>query len=306
MRQGILLIGVGVCSSSALVMTTLAGDAQAQASKPAQLAGTSVVAPGGRAVVKLTIRVLPDTCRLRVSDGRHWRTLSAVNPVQANLEWSWRVPADARSATWHLGVTCGPWHWSRVLRVRGGAHRRSALKLVGGRVRFRESGAALPAPAGASGEEAPASGPAPNPPPGASPPGNAVFSLESGSCTDWGYFKRPDIYNDRSSSDTNPDWYAWTWAEHARAEGLRVDTSPEVGAIEVWPISERSPVTGHVAYVEALESGEDGETVIVSEMNSLSGTPHWLVVEGVSYEYETEADSLASLEARGVVFIHQR
>lgn len=44
----------------------------------------------------------------------------------------------------------------------------------------------------------------------------------------------------------------------------------------------------------------------MSEMNSLSGTEHALVVEGVSYPYETEADSLAALEAAGVVFIHQR
>jgi hypothetical protein len=41
-------------------------------------------------------------------------------------------------------------------------------------------------------------------------------------------------------------------------------------------------------------------------MNSLAGTEHTIVVEGVSYEYETETDSLASLEAAGVVFIHQR
>ena len=112
-------------------------------------------------------------------------------------------------------------------------------------------------------------------------------------------------YDDRSPSDTNSDWDAWTWGEHARAEGLQVDGSPEVGAIAVWPVSSGSPV-GHVAYVEALGSGEGGETVSVSEMNSLAGTERALIVEGVSYEYETETDSLASLEAAGVVFIHQR
>lgn len=271
----------------------------------AQLAGTSVVTPGGRVVVKLTLHLAADTCRLRASVGRSWRTLSTVNPERANLEWSWPVPVGARAATWHLQVVCESEHWSRTLRVRG-AHRRSALKLVGGWVKFRESGAALPAAnAVSSGEEAPGSEPAPNPLPGTLPSGGVVFSLDDGACTDWAYFKRPDIYDDRSPSDTNSDWDAWTWAEHARAEGLQVDASPEVGAIAVWPISSGSPV-GHVAYVEAVGTGEGGTMVSVSEMNSLAGTEHTLVVEGVSYEYETETDSQAALEAEGVVFIHRR
>jgi surface antigen len=85
---------------------------------------------------------------------------------------------------------------------------------------------------------------------------------------------------------------------------LRVDQEPEVGAIAAWPISESSPV-GHVAYVEAIGSDDDGETVSVSEMNDPDATPQVIEVEGVAYEYEPEADSLASLEAAKVVFIHE-
>jgi surface antigen len=161
------------------------------------------------------------------------------------------------------------------------------------------------APAVSSGEEAPASESTLNPLPATLPSSGTVFSLDDGACTDWADYKRPDIYANHSPSDTNSDWDAWTWAEHARVEGLQVDAAPEVGAIAVWPISSGSPV-GHVAYVETVGSGEGGGTVSVSEMNSLSGTEHSLVVEGVSYEYETETDSLAALEAAGVVFIHQR
>jgi surface antigen len=101
------------------------------------------------------------------------------------------------------------------------------------------------------------------------------------------------------------NWDAWTWAEHAQAEGLTVNAIPEIDAIAVWPVSGVSPY-GHVAYVEGLGSSQTGETVSVSEMNNPDATPQYIEVEGVSYPYETETDSLASLEAAGVVFIHQR
>ena len=184
--------GAVVLSTSAL-MVVFGG--RASASKPAQLSGTSVVVPGGRVVVKLALHLATDTCRLRASTGPSWQTLSTVNPERANLEWSWRVAADTRAATWHLQAACESEHWSRQLRVRGRAHRPSTPKLVGGWVRFRESGAALPsASAGSLGERAPASGEAPNPLPGTLPSGGAVFSLDDGACTDWADYKRPDIY----------------------------------------------------------------------------------------------------------------
>jgi surface antigen len=134
-----------------------------------------------------------------------------------------------------------------------------------------------------------------------------VFSLEGGECTDWGYYKRPDIYNDRSPQDPDPsNWAAWTWAELARLERLTVNETPEVGAIVVWPISESSPF-GHVAYVEAVNpEAPSGETVNITEINDGGGQTAYLDVEGISYPYEYETITVSSLTARGGVFIHQR
>ena len=54
--------------------------------------------------------------------------------------------------------------------------------------------------------------------------------------TCWAADKRPDISANESPSDSMPeDWDEWIWAEHEQAEGLVVDTTPEAGAIIVWP-----------------------------------------------------------------------
>lgn len=304
--RGVLLLGL---STNATLMTTLAGDAEARAAgRASQLSGTSVVSPGGRAVIKLTLHLPADECLLQARSGQHWQTLSAVNPERAHLEWSWRVPAGARAATWHLQASCETERWSSTLRVRGRSHHSSARQLVAGWVRVRQSGAALPAPDSSSeGEPAPASEPAPSPPSRVPPNGNAIFTLEGGNCTDWGYYKRPDIYNDQSPTDPLADnWDAWTWAEHARLEGLTVNETPEVGAIADWPISSSSPF-GHVAFVEAVSpEAPGGETVSITEMNSGSGQTAYLLVGGVEYPYEYETVTVSSLTALGVVFIHQR
>lgn len=290
-----------------LLMTTLAGGAEAQAAgRASKMSGTGVVSPGGRAVVRLTLHLATDTCRLEASSGQHWRTLSTVNPERTNLEWSWRVPAHTRSATWHLQASCESERWSSTLRVRGGARRPSVRELVEGWVRFRESGAALPAPAGSTNEgEQPASSESAPSPSSHTLPYYVVFSLEDGNCTDWANHERPDIYEDRSPSDTNSNWDAWTWPEHARAEGLTVNQAPEVGAIAVWPVSEASPV-GHVAYVEALNpTGDDGQgEIVVSEMNYAAATEeetHYY--EGI-YPYDIRPVQDPSNE--GVSYIHQR
>ena len=304
MKRGALLIGVGACSSPMLLMTTLAGDAHARARNQATgvLSATRVAVAGGRAQARVSLRLPGLSCRLRASTGHHWQTLSAVSPKRTTLEWSWHIPAQARTATWHLQVTCGVEHWGSELHLRGGAHQRMR-KLAAGVVRVRQSGAALPSEhRDPSAEEEPASvlsEPAPSEGNHAS---GGTFALSGGNCTDWAYFKRPDIYDNRSPADTNSNWDAWTWAGHAQLEGLRVDTSPETGAIGVWPATADNS-SGHVAYVEAISvSG----TLSFSEMNDLSATPHTVTVEGITYTYETETDSLASLEAAGVVYIHQR
>jgi surface antigen len=132
-----------------------------------------------------------------------------------------------------------------------------------------------------------------------------IFSLEDGNCTDWAYHERPDIYEDRSPSDTNSNWDAWTWDEHARLEGLTVNETPEVGAIVVWPISGASPV-GHVAYVEAVNLEGDGGhgEIVVSEMNDAGATEEEMhYYEGI-WPYDIRPVQDPSSE--GVSYIHQR
>lgn len=92
------------------------------------------------------------------------------------------------------------------------------------------------------------------------------FAQVYGQCTYWALEKRPDIWKSRSLSDPVSDWDAWTFAEHAEAEGLAVGTTPLVGDLAVWqPGADGAGSAGHVAYVEAVNSDH---TVVVSEMNS--------------------------------------
>lgn len=302
MRRGLLLLGA--LSTNVIL---LAGGAEAQAGSSAQFSATSAVVPGGRVEVKLALHLPADTCRLQARSGRRWRTLSVVNPEQTSLEWSWRVAADARAATWHLRVACESEYWSSELRVHRRSHRPSALKLVAGSVRFRESGAALPsrpAESTGKGDEAPPSEPAPSATP-SEPGGGTIFSLAYGECTDWAYHERPDIYDDRSPQDSDSNWDAWTWAEHARLEGLTVNETPEVGAIAVWPISESSPI-GHVAYVEVVNpAGDDGQgEIIVSEMNDAGVTQEEMrYYEGI-WPYDIKP--IQDPSGEDVSYIHQR
>ncbi len=88
-------------------------------------------------------------------------------------------------------------------------------------------------------------------------------------CTYWALEMRPDLWNNRSSTDPNAgDWTAYTWPAHAALEGLTVDHAPAAGAVIVWPQSADND-TGHVAYVQSVTvdpvTGED--LVVVQEMN---------------------------------------
>lgn len=59
----------------------------------------------------------------------------------------------------------------------------------------------------------------------------------------------------QSGSDPDPsNWDAWTWANHARAEGLSVTTgSPQVGDIAVWSQQQVANTTGHVDEASTLQ-----------------------------------------------------
>jgi surface antigen len=83
---------------------------------------------------------------------------------------------------------------------------------------------------------------------------------------------RPDIWNDRAPPSIDPlnDWDAWTWVQHAQAEGLSVTGDPQPGDVMVYSRAAVGNNTGHVAIVDAV-GGIDPATgdleVTVSEMN---------------------------------------
>jgi hypothetical protein len=102
------------------------------------------------------------------------------------------------------------------------------------------------------------------------PPGSAY---PWGQCTYYVGLVRPDIWNDRAppTLDQPEDWDAWTWAEHARAEGLSVDGNPQPGDVIVYSRQAAGNSTGHVAIVDAVvgtnRAGRD-LLVTISEMNA--------------------------------------
>lgn len=130
------------------------------------------------------------------------------------------------------------------------------------------------------------------------PPGNQLFLLSQGECTDWANLERPDIWYNQSANDPlATNWSGWTWAEHAQAEGLAVDTNPQVGDIAVWPQIPNMP-DGHVAYVESISQS----TLTVSEMNAPFDPAALLTPDG--YTYFENTWSLNNLAAMNVVYIH--
>jgi surface antigen len=93
-----------------------------------------------------------------------------------------------------------------------------------------------------------------------------------GQCTYYAGLMRPDIWDDRAPPSVDPlnDWDAWTWVEHAQAEGLSVNGTPEAGDVMVYSRQAVGNDTGHVAIVDSV-AGADPSTgdlvVTVSEMN---------------------------------------
>lgn len=91
-----------------------------------------------------------------------------------------------------------------------------------------------------------------------------------GQCTYWVLELRPDLWNNRSASDPDPDnWAAYTWAAHASLEGLTVDEVPAPGAVIVWPQTSDDP-TGHVAYVQGvgIDPSSGNDLITVQEFNN--------------------------------------
>ncbi len=130
------------------------------------------------------------------------------------------------------------------------------------------------------------------------PPAVQLFLLADRECTDWAAYKRPDIYYNQTANDST-NWDAWTWAEHAQAEGLTVNSTPQAGDIAVWPISAGSAV-GHVAYVESVSQN----AIMVSEMNAPGDLVALETPDGHPYSEKTWP--LTELAQAGVQYIHQR
>lgn len=127
-----------------------------------------------------------------------------------------------------------------------------------------------------------------------------------GQCTYYAALMRSDIWNDRAPPSIDPlnDWDAWTWVQHAQAEGLSVSGDPQPGDVMVYSRAAVGNNTGHVAIVDAV-GGTDPATgdleVIVSEMN----------VDGLDDASLGQGDTMTVLLPRSelvpgmIQFIHQ-
>jgi surface antigen len=263
------------------------------------LSGTHSVHAGGVARLQATLNQPVNGCELAL--GRPASVLSQVEPQHEHVQWSWRVPVRTRSSAWRLLVVCDSQQASFTMRVDG--QRRGLPKHPRLTVRTVQFGASLsdtPPPA------APPPPPAPSctnpwtcPPVNAPqlPPADQVFVLAVGECGDWAGYKRPDIWYNQAANDS-PWNGASTWGEHASAEGLVVNSTPQVGDIAVWPVS-FSPPYGHVAYVESVGQNE----IMVSEMNAPFDPVVLQTPDGYTYYERTE--SLTELAEQGVQFIQQ-
>jgi surface antigen len=137
----------------------------------------------------------------------------------------------------------------------------------------------------------------------AQPPGSPY---PWGQCTYYVGLMRPDIWNDRAPPSVDPldNWDAWTWVQHAQAEGLSVDGNPQAGDVIVWSRAAVGNDTGHVAIVDSV-GGTDPSTgdllVTVSEMN----------VEGLDDASQGQGDTMTLLLPRSqlvpgmIQFIHR-
>ena len=138
----------------------------------------------------------------------------------------------------------------------------------------------------------------------AQPPGSPYPWAQ---CTYYAGLMRPDIWDDRAPPMQDPlsnDWDAWTWVEHAQAEGLSVNGDPAPGDVMVYSRAAVGNATGHVAIVDAV-GGTDPVTadlpVTVSEMN----------VDGLDDAAQGQGDTMTLLLARSqlvpgmIQFIHR-
>lgn len=230
-----------VCLAVALMLPVAA----AQAAPVSVAKASKQVRAGGKATFVLRVNAPAQRCRLRLSRGLIARSSATRKATRQYIAWTWSTPRSARSGVWKMQSRCikaGRVVTStRRLRVRG---TRSGPLLVAGKIRSRLSGSRLQSSSPSIDEptyEEPTAGERPT----------------SGQCTDWAWYKRPELDNIYSD--------AHGWDDEARSMGFLVDGTPRVGDIAVYNEgTQGAGATGHVAYVEAVAA--DG-TLHLSELN---------------------------------------
>jgi surface antigen len=101
--------------------------------------------------------------------------------------------------------------------------------------------------------------------------GTSYWGMDPGhNCTNYAAYRL--IRNGVDASYLRGQGMAWQWGGVARAHGVAVNSTPAVGSIAWWDAnSNGADATGHVAYVEAVNSG----SILISEDNS-GGDFHWM------------------------------
>jgi len=99
-----------------------------------------------------------------------------------------------------------------------------------------------------------------------------VSPYNSGNCTWWAAYKRPDL----AAKITGTGWNAVQWFDKFKNMGIPVGSEPVAFAIVVFAGTEKNPA-GHVAYVERTYGDGSFE---VSEMDAYSSEGF---VDGVNY-----------------------
>jgi len=122
-----------------------------------------------------------------------------------------------------------------------------------------------------------------------------------GQCTYWVLEMRPDLWNNRSASDPDPDdWAAYTWAAHGSLEGLTVDQVPAPQAVMVSPQTS-DDASGHVAYVQAVnvDPSSGNDLITVQEFNNQTFD------DPSQGQGDTMTLQMSPASLAGVQFVHQ-
>ncbi|MGI8414001.1 MAG: CHAP domain-containing protein [Solirubrobacteraceae bacterium] len=246
-----------------------------------------VVVAGHRGHLTVVLREPAGVCqfaaRARAATVRAW-TRFTIAPSRTHIEWSWRVSASARSATWHLYARCGTAYASHVLKVRG---RRGGVLVFASFTRAAEFGPAITIASRGPGfvrAHAKARG-------WWGVHAHTILTdftsgPSSGQCTAYAASRRPDIvarvdqwaYTTYLLNGANGslivDWDARYWALDAANGGLPTGNTPQPGAVIVFqPGAYGAFASGHVAVVSRV--GAD-DSFTVSEMHApIAGQLSW-------------------------------